>query len=88
MWYLYSLLFCYVIGILLMGKIVQQAECNGTPLTDSQTRFIGVAIPILLSIPLLNVILGINTVYSFIFESYELENRINELIDTLRKSIP
>lgn len=87
MWYLYSLLFCYIVGLLLMGKIICQAECNGTPLTGAQTCFVGVAMAILLSIPLLNIIMSINAIYSFIFESDELENKIDELIDTLRKSI-
>jgi hypothetical protein len=72
MWYLYSLLFCYIIDILLMAKIVNQAECNGTPLTNTQIWVIGVIMLILLSIPLLNVVYGVNSVYSFIFAPYEL----------------
>jgi len=70
-----------------MTKIVNQAECNGTPLTDAQICFVGVAMLILLSIPLLNVIMGIDTIYSFIFGSDELENIIDELIDSLRRTI-
>lgn len=81
MWYLYSLLFCYVIGILLMVKIVNQAERNGTPLTDNQICSIGVIMIILLSIPLLNAIWAVNALYSFIFEPYELGNKIDALID-------
>jgi hypothetical protein len=70
-----------------MTKIVNQAECNGTPLTDAQTFFVGVAMLILLSIPLLNVIMGIDTIYSFIFGSDELENKIDDLIDQIRRTI-
>ena len=88
MWYLYSLLFCYVIGILLMIKIVNQANCNGTPLADNQICVIGMIVLILLSIPLLNIIWGVNALYSFIFASYKLEDEIDELIDRIRKNIP
>lgn len=87
MWYLYSLLFCYIIGILLMAKIVNQAECNGAPLTDTQICVVGVIMLILLSIPLLNIVYGVNAVYSFIFAPYELENTIDDLIDQIRRTI-
>lgn len=87
MWYLYSLLFCYVIGVLLMVKIVNQADCNGTPLTDNQICVIGVIMLILLSIPLLNIIWGVNALYNFIFASCKLEDEIDALIDRVRRSI-
>jgi hypothetical protein len=70
-----------------MAKIVNQAECNGTPLTNTQIWVIGVIMLILLSIPLLNVFYGVNTVYSFIFAPYELENKIDDLIDQIRRTI-
>lgn len=84
MWYLYSLLFCYIVGALLMIKIVNQAECNGTPLTNNQFCVIGVLMLMLLSIPISNVLLGVNAVYSFIFEPYELESEIDDLINNIR----
>ena len=83
MWYLYSLLFGYVVGALLVGKIVNQAERNGTSLTDAQTCFVGIAMLLLFSIPLLNVIFGIDTICSFIFGSHELENKIDEYQEEL-----
>ena len=87
MWYLYSLLFCCVIAILLIIKVVYQAKCNGTPLTDAQICFVGVSMIILMCIPLLNIIFGIEIVYSFIFKPYELESEIDGLIDVARKSV-
>ena len=87
MWYLYSLLFCYAIAILLIIKVVHQAECNGTPLTDAQICFVGVSMIALMCIPLLNIIFGIEGVCSFIFKPYELESEIDGLIDMVRESI-
>lgn len=87
MWYLYSLLFCYWIGISLIVAIVNQAKRNKTPLTGTQTWFLVLAILILMSIPLLNVIYGIDTIYRLIFNPYELEDEVDVLIDNIKKTI-
>ena len=87
MWYLYSLIFCYVIGVLLIVKMVNQAKHNKTLLTGTQTWFLVLAILILMSIPLLNVIYGIDTIYRLIFNPYELEDEIDDLIDNIKKTI-
>ena len=87
MWYLYSLIFCYVIGVLLIVKMVNQANHNKTLLTGTQTWFLVLAILILMSIPLLNVIYGIDTIYRLIFNPYELEDEIDDLIDNIKKTI-
>ena len=87
MWYLYSLIFCYVIGVLLIVKMVNQAKHNKTLLTGTQTWFLVLAILILMSIPLLNVIYGIDTIYMLIFNPYELEDEIDDLIDNIKKTI-
>ena len=42
---------------------------------------------ILMCIPLLNIIFGIEIVCSFIFKPYELESEIDGLIDVVRKSV-
>ena len=87
MWYLYSLLFCYCIGISLIVAIVNQAKHNKTLLTGTQTWFLVLAILILMSIPLLNFIYGIDTIYRLIFNPYELEDEIDDLIDNIKKTI-
>lgn len=88
MWYLYSLLFCYFVGIVLTIAIVSQAKRNNTPLTDRQICFLGIVILILMSIPLLNIIYCIGYIYSLIFKPYELEDEMDDLIDNLRSNIP
>ena len=87
MLYLYSLIVCYAIGVLLTVRMVNQAECNGTPLTDTQICLVVATMMVMFSIPLLNVIYGIEIICSSIFKSHELENEIDELIDHIRRSI-
>lgn len=88
MWYLYSLLFCHFFGILLTIKIVNQAECNRTPLTNHQFKDLELAMVIAMSLPLLNVIWSINTVYKWIFDPYRFEDETDGLIDHIRRSAP
>ena len=88
MWYLYSLLFCYLFGGLLMGKIINQAECNGTPLTNHQTYVLGLSMIIAMSIPLFNVIWSIDCVYKWMLDPHRFEDEIDGLIDYIRRSVP
>jgi hypothetical protein len=87
MWYLYSLLVCYVFGVLLITKIINQAECKGTPLTDAQMWVAVLSMVVMFSIPLLNVIFSIEIICSLLFKPHELENEIDELIDHIRRTI-
>ena len=87
MWYLHSLLFCYFVGTVVAIAVVNQAKRNKTPLTGEQVCFLGMTILILMSIPLLNIIYCVNFIYGLIFNPYEVENEINDLIDNLRSNI-
>lgn len=87
MWYLYSLLFCYFLGILLMIKIVNQAECNGTPLTNHQIDVLGISMAIAMSVPLLNVIYSIDAICKWIFDPHKLEDEIDGLIDHIKRNV-
>lgn len=87
MWYLYSLLFCYLFGGLLMGKIINQAECNGIPLTNHQIDVLGISMVIVMSVPLLNVIYSIDAICKWIFDPYKFEDEIDKLIDYIRRSV-
>ena len=88
MWYLYSLLFCYLFGGLLMGKIINQAEYNDTPLTNHQTYVLGLSMVIVMSIPLLNVIWSVDAIYKWMLDSHRFEDEIDKLIDYIRRSVP
>ena len=87
MWYLYSLVFCYFFGMLLMIKIVNQAECNGMLLTNHQTYVLGISIVIAMSVPLLNVIWSIDCAYKWILDPHRFEDEIDGLINQIRGSI-
>ena len=87
MWYLYSLFFCYLVGALLIIKIVHQAECNSTQLTDNQFYALLISMVIAMSIPLLNIIWTIDSVYKWILNPHRFENEIDNLIDYIRKNI-
>lgn len=87
MWYLYSLLFCYFLGILLMIKIVNQAERNETPLTNHQADVLEVSMIIAMSIPLFNVIWSIDCVYKWILDPHRFEDEIDGLIDHIKRNV-
>jgi hypothetical protein len=71
-----------------MVKIVNQAECNGTPLTNHQIDVLGITVAIVMSVPLLNVIYSIGAICKWIFDPHKLKDEIDDLIDRIRRSIP
>ena len=87
MWYLYSLLFCYTIGVLVVSQVVNRALENGTPLNDKQITILGFIVIVVMSIPLLNIVWSVGVVGNVLFCNNELYDKIDELIDNIRKSI-
>ena len=88
MWYLYSFIVCYAIGVLLTVRMVNPAGCNGTPLTNHQTYVLGLSMVIVMSIPLLNVIWSVDAIYKWMLDSHRFEDEIDKLIDYIRRSVP
>lgn len=84
MWYLYSLIISYMVGILTISQINNRAMENGTPLSDKQIKVISFLIVALMTIPLLNIVWSVTAVSATIFDKDYYYKEIDDLIDNVR----
>lgn len=87
MWYLYSLIISYMIGMLTISQINNRAIENGTPLSDKQIKVISFLMVVLMTIPLFNIVWSVTAVSSTIFDKDYYYKEIDDLIDNVRSII-